>query len=83
VDQQQVTLLGLLDLSAVFDCVDHDVLLQRLRTKFGINRTALSWMASFLSDRTQQVFNKQCLSKVLHLLFGVPQSFTGFQCDSE
>ena len=73
VDQQQVTLLGLLDLSAAFDCVDHDVLLQRLRTKFGINGTALSWMVSFLSDRTQQVFYKQRLSKVLHLLFGVPQ----------
>ena len=35
--------------------------------------TALSWMASFLSDRTQQIFYKQCLSNVLHLLFGVPQ----------
>ena len=48
-------------------------LLQRLRTKFGINGTALSWMVSFLSDRTQQVFYKRCLSKVLHLLLGVPQ----------
>ena len=73
VDEQQVTLLGLLDLSAAFDCVDRDVLLQRLRTKFGITGTVLSWITSFLQDRTQQVFYKRCLSEVLQLLFGVPQ----------
>jgi len=54
VDEQQVTLLGLLDLSAAFDCVDRDLLLQRLRTKFGITGTVLSWITSFLQDRTQQ-----------------------------
>jgi len=72
VDEQQVTLLGLLDLSAAFDCVDRDILLQRLCTKFGIMGTVLSWIMSFLQDRTQQVFYKRCLSEVIQLLFAVP-----------
>jgi len=55
VDSQQVVLLGLLDLSAVFACVDHEVLLRRLRVRFGICGTAHDWITSFLYGRSQQV----------------------------
>ena len=73
VDRQDVTLLGLLDLSAAFDCVDHDILVRRLQQSFSICGTALAWLQSFLHSRTQQVcFNRQ-LSTVVELLFGVPQ----------
>ena len=48
-DRGNVTLLGLLDMSAAFDTVDHSILLDRLGTFFGIMGTALAWLRSFLS----------------------------------
>ena len=51
-DVREVTLLGLLDLSAAFNCVDHDILLQRLENVFGLAGMALGWIRSFLTDRT-------------------------------
>jgi len=54
-DVREVTLLGLLDLSGAFDCVDHDILLHGLEVAFGLTNTALKWIRSFLTDRTQQV----------------------------
>jgi len=54
-DVREVTVLALLDLSAAFDCVDHDILLHGLEVAFGVTNTALEWVCSFLTDRTQQV----------------------------
>jgi len=60
----KVTLLGLLDLSAAFDTVDHDILLARLHRSYGIGGGALSWLASFLDARSQMVDFGGCLSAV-------------------
>jgi hypothetical protein len=54
-DTGNLSILALLDLSAAFDSIDHSTLLQRLRTSYGIDGTALDWIASYLSDRTQHV----------------------------
>jgi len=71
-DAQQVTLLGLLDLSAPFDCVDRQLLLQRLRRDFGFTDTVLAWTTSFVTGRTQQVLYKGCFSTVQFVQYGVP-----------
>ena len=50
-DKANVTLLAALDLSAAFDCVDHHILLERLRISYGFGGCVLDWIASFLHDR--------------------------------
>ncbi|XP_044162898.1 uncharacterized protein LOC114956623 [Acropora millepora] len=72
-NKQHVTLLILLDLSAAFDTVDHNVLLRRLHSKFGISGTALEWFSSYLRGRSQRVMVQGNLSQKLNLEFGVPQ----------
>jgi len=72
-NRQHVTLLVLLDLSAAFDTIDHGILLERLRSAFGVRDTALSWIASYLSGRTQQVSIDSTLSMKFDLECGEPQ----------
>jgi len=52
-DDKQVTVLVGLDLSAAFDTVSHDTLLDRLQREYGVTGTALSWIQSFLSNLSQ------------------------------
>ena len=72
-DSKRVTLLVLLDLSAAFDTVDHDVLLNRLSASFGVKGSALQWFASYLSNRSQRVSFDRKLSEKFQLTCGVPQ----------
>ena len=74
VNSSKVTLLALLDLSAAFDCVDHEILVNRLSGTFGINGLVLSWLVSFLSNRTQYVAFNGSVSTTTNLECGVPQS---------
>ena len=50
-DQGRVSILSLLDLSAAFDTIDHNILLERLHTTFGISGSALQWLRSYILDR--------------------------------
>ena len=70
---QQVVMMVLLDLSAAFDTVDHDLLLQIMQTDFGFDNTALSWLSSYLTNRHQRVSVSGKLSECISVRFGVPQ----------
>jgi len=72
-DREHSRLLGLLDLSAVFDCVDHYIFIQRLQRSFVIGGAVIAWMQSFVHDRTQQVSYADGLSAIIQLVFGVPE----------
>ena len=50
-DQREVTLPVPLDLSAAFDTMDHEIMLEILKSNFGVGGNALGWIKSFLSDR--------------------------------
>ena len=72
-DQGNIVALLLLDMSAAFDTVDHERLLDVLRYRFGIGGTVLRWIESYLQSRCFRVNVQGELSRIIHLICGVPQ----------
>ena len=63
IEEDRIMLLVLLDLSSAFDTVDHDILIQRMATSFGIRGAALAWLRSYLTDRSQCVAIDDSISR--------------------
>ena len=72
-DSGQLSILTLLDLSAVFDTIDHAVLLRRLKVTYGIEGNALKWFDSYITNRSQTVRICNHVSSSTNLSYGVPQ----------
>lgn len=70
---QQVTLLVVLDLSTVFDTVDHAILIDRLHTHFGISGHAHFWFKCYLHHSFQSISIHGRTSKRFEVNYGVPQ----------
>ena len=66
-------LLGLLDMSAAFDTVNHSILLRRLEHTFGVTSNALRWFRSYLVDRNVSVVIGTARSDPLILNCSLPQ----------
>ena len=72
-EKQHVTCLVALDLSAAFDTVDHQTLLEVLRHKFGLEKTALEWFDQYLRPRSFKVTINGKESSERNLTVSVPQ----------
>ena len=65
--------MALFDVSAAFDTVDHDILLTRLSTSFGLSGNFLTWLTSYLQDRSCIVACGSARSPWAPAPFGLPQ----------
>lgn len=62
-----------MDLSAAFDTIEHDILIERLETVFGLTGSALRWIESYIRGRKQFVVAGGESSAQAYCAFGVPQ----------
>ena len=70
---QQVICLTLVDLSAAFDTIDHTILFERFSAWFAITSFALSWVKSYVLNRSFYVSIEDSVSSVYQILYGIPQ----------
>ena len=73
-ENQRVSALVVMDLSAAFDTVDHKILLDVLSSQYGIEGKALSWFDTY-KPKTSLLSGGHKLSKIKY-------SFIGFFCST-
>ena len=73
IDQHGVVILVMLDLSAAFNTIDHDILFSRMENTLGITGQALAWFKSYLSGRTLRIKIDKSFSELQDILWSVPQ----------
>ena len=62
----------LLDMSAAFDMVKHDLLIEKLEI-YGLDKNSIDWITSYLTNRKQCVSIDGVFSRFLDVTIGVPQ----------
>lgn len=61
----------LLDISAAFNTIDYNILLQRFTTFIGLSDTIYSWLCSYILGHFEPVYSGDAHSK--HICLGVPR----------
>jgi len=63
----------IMDLSAAFDTVGHNVLFSKLKDMFGLSSKVLEWFRSYLEQRSRRVCVRGILSDIQFWLSGIPK----------
>ena len=71
-DEKKVVGAVLTDLSKAFDCLPHDLLIAKLHA-YGFEKSVLTFIHSYLTDRTQRTKVDGEYSNKRILKYGVPQ----------
>ena len=74
-ERQVVTAVTILDLSAAFDTVDHDLLLEVPNKRFGIEGKALKWYEHYLKPRKFKIGINNTYSEEQTINYSVPQAY--------
>ncbi len=72
-DQNKFILIICMDLSAAFDTVDHEILLNHIEKCIGITHTCLKWFCTYLNNSKQTVVINGVHSSSRVVTCGVPQ----------
>ena len=72
-ESQNITSTVILDLSAAFDTIEHDILLSILHNNFVIQGTVLNWFKNCLQPQFYKVAVDGKCSSPRELKYGVPQ----------
>ena len=62
-----------LDICKVFDSINHEILLRKLKDQFGIHSTQLKWFESYLTNRKKVCSVNDQTSSSQKIVCGIPQ----------
>ena len=71
--QQQISALCLLDLTAPFDMMEHELLLARLERSFSVHGRVFAWFRPYWTGRTNCVIYAGASSSIKHVTCSDPQ----------
>ena len=72
-DRNEISLMVMLDFSKAFDCIDHSILLGKLKNNFNFSCSALQLISSYLKNRLLRVETELGKSNPLLVYTAVPQ----------
>ncbi|CAB4026141.1 RNA-directed DNA polymerase from transposon BS [Paramuricea clavata] len=72
-DEGKINGVVFLDICKAFDSVNHEILLEKLKTQFGIHDIELKWFQSYLRNRKQVCSVNDQTSSARTIICGIPQ----------